>query len=143
MKQEGSVWDWALASPAAGAPRCTLHEAVTLMTALTSPLNRFPAPFALLQGPKEAGDRKSWLNKFYQSVGTLRSLAKHHCATPDDATDYFAPLCLYAALVLRWCDPRTAADGEEKASRARRGVFVTALSGMLLQEGKIGVTAAQ
>jgi hypothetical protein len=148
IKHEVSLWDWNLASPPAGAPLCTLAEAIHLMKALTNPLNRFPAPFSLLPCPKEFSERKDWLGKFYQSVGTLRSLAKQHCTSRDSAsrekaTDYFTPLCMYSSLVLRWCDPRTAETAEEIARRARRGLFVTALAGLLLGQGLTGVPIPQ
>ena len=101
-------------------------------------------------GEKSDG-RRTWLAKFYQCVGTIRSLAKQHSAwakqpsgsASDEARDYFAPLCLYASLVLRWCDPRSAKNNEEKASCARRGVFLTVLSGLLLSQGVAGVSVPQ
>jgi hypothetical protein len=146
VKHEVALWDWTLASPPAAPLQCTLAEAVRLMEDLTRPKNRFPVPFALpayLREDTGGGARpRAWLAKFYHCVGTLRSLARQHSAYPveAEAPDYFTPLCLYAALVLRWCDPRGDVSPEEKASRARRGVFVTVLAGLLLRQGLFGVT---
>ena len=140
IKHEAALWDWNLAAPPAGAPPCTLEDAVRLMRELTSPENRFPAPFALPQGLGEARGRRTWLAKFYQCVGRLRSLARQYSTSSDEATDYFGPLCLYAALVLRWADPSKTEDPEKKAEFARRGVFLTMLSGLLLERGLTGVS---
>jgi len=142
IKHEVALWDWNLAARPAGAPPCTLADAARLMRDLTSPKNRFPAPFATPHWLGEGRGRRTWLAKFYQCVGRLRLLARQHSASPEEARDYFGPLCLYAALVLRWTDPRKSGRPEEKAAFARRGVFLTVLSGLLLEQGLTGVSAA-
>ena len=134
IKHEVALWDWNLADPPPRTPRCPLADAVSLMQELTGPGKQFPAPFKVPAFLETRGDRHGWLGKFYQCIVTLRSLAKQHIALPDEepAVDYFTPLCMYAALVLRWCDPREVESSQEQALRARRGVFATMLSGMLL-----------
>ena len=141
IKHEAALWDWNLAAPPAGAPPCTLADAIRLMRELTSPENRFPAPFARPQSLGEGRGRRTWLAKFYQCVGRLRLLARQYSTAPEEAQDYFGPLCLYAALVLRWTDPRKTESPKEKAAFARRGVFLTVLSGLLLERGLTGVSA--
>jgi hypothetical protein len=137
VKHEVALWDWTLASPPAGAPRCPLTGALQLMEELTDPQHRFPEPFTEPKYPREEGDLKDWLTKFYRCVGTVRLLARQHSVSPQQA-DYFAPLCLYAGRVLHWCDPRGDLGDDVKKERARRVVFLSALSGMLLARGLTG-----
>jgi hypothetical protein len=133
IKHEVYLWLWSLASLPEQAPHppCTLAEGLELMRALSGPQNRFPAPFAL----PPSLDRRSWRAKFYHCVSTVRSLARQHSVLREEAPDYFVPLALYAALMLRWCDPRDADGDEARAARARQGVFLTLLSALLLDEG--------
>jgi hypothetical protein len=145
VKHEVALWDWDLASVPVGAPQCSLAEALRLMDELTPRDKLFPAPFKLPAAlrrqpsdPPESRKRQEWLAKFYQCVVTLRSLAQRHLVTPDEPRDYFTPLCLYAALILRWCDPRTAKSPDKKSACGRRGVFLTTFAGMLLKEGVAG-----
>jgi hypothetical protein len=131
VKHETALWDWNLADPPAGTRPCSLSAAVGLMEELAQ--NRFPGPFVPPRSlPRKETEETLWLGKFYHYVGTLRALARQHSAAPDKAPDYFTPLCVYAALCLRWCNPAHARDAAEKAAHGRRGVFLTTLAGLLL-----------
>ena len=82
IKHEAYLWCWSLAGvpDGEGRPECTLTEAVRLMRALTHRKHRFPA--ALTLPDFLSGDRHGWQAKFYRCVGTVRSLARDHRASP-------------------------------------------------------------
>ena len=110
--------------------------------ALTHRKHRFPAALTLpdfLSGerPRVAGQ------EFYRCVGTVRSLARDHRASSgEEAADYFLPLAVYTALMLRWCHPNRTECPRKKAVYARQGVFLTLLAGLTLNEG-VAITAAE
>ncbi len=143
IKHESYLWSWSLAGVADGKtpPECTLTEAVRLMRALTRRERRFPA--ALTLPDFLSGDRHGWHAKFYQCIGTIRSLARDHSAAPpeQEAPDYFLPLALYTALMLRWCHPNRTDCPRKKAVYARQGVFLTLLAGLVLDEGVVASPA--
>jgi hypothetical protein len=56
-----------------------------------------------------------------------------------EARDYFVPLALYTALMLRWCEPEEKAPDEERRRRlARQGVMHALAAGTLLA-GVLGI----
>jgi hypothetical protein len=149
IKQESYLWSWSVAGTPDGPakmpdgserPLCTLTEAVRLMRALTSPGGRFPDPLALPGFLSR--DRHGWQARFYQCVGKIRALARDRSASPADreAPDYFLPLAVYSALMVRWCHPDHGKTEREKTAYAktvyaRQGVFLTILAALLLDEG--------
>jgi hypothetical protein len=144
VKHEAYLWSWSLAgvpdvepgTPEADTrPPCTLTEAVRLMRALTRRGRRFPA--ALTLPDFLSADRRGWPAKFYQVIGSVRALARDHSASPpeEEAPDYFLPLAIYSALMLRWSHPNRTKDQKKKEVFARQGVFLTLLAGLLLNEG--------
>ncbi|HEX5270111.1 MAG TPA: phosphotransferase, partial [Gemmataceae bacterium] len=143
IKHESYLWAWSLGGvPEAEAqPPCSLTEAVRLMRALTRRERRFPA--ALTLPDFLGGDRHGWPAKFYQVIGTVRSLARDHSASPpeQEAPDYFLPLAVYSALMLRWCHPDRTDCPRKKAVYARQGVLLTLLAGLLLNEGVVAAPA--
>jgi hypothetical protein len=136
IKHESYLWSWSLAGVPDDESRqpCTLSEAVRLMRELTRREQRFPA--ALTLPGFLSDDRHGWQAKFYQCVGAVRSLARDHSASaPEEgAPDYFLPLAVYCALMLRWCHPGRTDSAPKKAIYARQGVFLTLLAGLVLNE---------
>jgi hypothetical protein len=118
---------WPHAEPPA---ECNLAQAVRLLEDLSAadPARHFPSPYAR----REAEGRSSWLGLFRQCLATLRSAARPHVVDPA-GRDYFVPLALYAALMLRWCDPP--ADDERRRRRLARQGVLHALEAAALLDG--------
>jgi hypothetical protein len=141
IKHEVNLWSSSFARWPTGSPHeeRTLANALRLMEALTDRNRPFPSPFSV----PDCCCQRDWLTRCYQYVSTVRSLAQQHVDSPD-ARDYFAPLCIYSGLLLRWCDPRSKASPQDQLASAREGLFATLLSAMMLSSGLIeGVTARQ
>ncbi len=134
IKHEVYLWSWSFIREPKGTlgPDGTITNAVRLMKPLAAPDNRYPSPFVI---PDDLGDPQAPLARFYQWIATVRLLSQPYAIGPR-AQDYFAPLCLYAALMLRWSDPRSAAP-EERSAAAADGLIQTILSGMLLRNGMV------
>lgn len=134
IKHEVYLWHQVFARWPQGPPppECSLTNTVRLLEHLNASelRQRFPSPFA---PPPFVEDRRSWLARFAMCVGTVRAAARPYIVADNDQ-DYFAPLCLYAGLMLRWCDPRSA---REPSVVARQGLIHTLLAGSLLASGLV------
>jgi hypothetical protein len=120
-------------------PECGLAGALRLLedASAADPWRRFPSPYALL--PFSAG-RPDWRTCFAQCLATLRSAARPYILAADDQ-DYFLPLCLAAALMLRWCDPESAGDERGRRQAGRRGTVHALVSASLLASGVVPTRA--
>jgi hypothetical protein len=137
IKYEVYLWHDNYAGWPQGAPpaECDLAGALGLLDDFSAadPWRRFPSPYALL--PFAAG-RSDWQTCFAQCLATLRSAARPYILAPDDE-DYFIPLCLAAALMLRWCDPGSERTASEARQAARRGVVHALVASTLLANGVV------
>ncbi len=129
IKFEVYLWHENFAGWPNGEPpaECNLSNAVRLLEEFSSPdpARHFPSPYGRRELTEGASSgRSNWPALFRQCLATLRSAARPHVVDPA-GRDYFLPLALYSALMLRWCDPETVAAGEEERRRrmARQGVF--------------------
>ncbi len=120
-------------------PGCDLAGAVRLLEEFSAadPARHFPSPYAR---PANDAARGAWPGLFRQCLATLRSAARPH-VVDGGGRDYFVPLALYAALMLRWCDPDGAADPAARRTRARQGVVhalasASLLAGVLAGDGR-------
>jgi hypothetical protein len=111
-------------------PGCDLAQAMRLLEEFSSPdpARHFPSPYARHAG---AEGRSRWPTLFRQCLATLRSAARPHVCR-ENGRDYFLPLALYTALMLRWCEP--AGSEAEQKRLARQGV-IHALSSASLLDG--------
>jgi hypothetical protein len=134
IKHEVYLWLWSFARWPRGAcpSECNLANAVELMTHLSATASRHPSPFVV---PPSLGDSQNWLARFYRCICAVRMLAQPYVVS-ERSQDYFAPLCLYAALMLRWADPATA-PADERPLIAREGVFSVLLAAILLGNGMV------
>jgi hypothetical protein len=135
IKFEVYLWHESFAGwPHGEAPaECSLAQAVRLLEEFSSPDpgRHFPSPYARRELAK-GGGQSSWPALFRQCLATLRSAARPHVVDPE-ARDYFVPLALYTALMLRWCEPEEKAGEEERSRRlARQGVVHAVAAGALL-----------
>jgi hypothetical protein len=137
IKYEVYLWHDNFAGWPTGDPpaECDLAGALQLLDEYSSfdPWRRFPSPYALL--PFSAG-RSDWRTCFAQCLATLRSAARPYIFAPDDE-DYFVPLCLAAALMLRWCDPEREKDERQARQAARRGALHALVAATLLGNGVV------
>jgi hypothetical protein len=106
-----------------------LDEAIDLLDELasTDPARHFPSPYAR----RDVHGQRGWPGLFRQCVATLRSAARPY-VVDSNGRDYFLPLALYSALMLRWCDPQTTRDEEQRRVVARQGVIHALAAGALL-----------
>ncbi len=146
IKRRSALRDWNLAARPAG-ERCPAHwpTLVRLMRELTSPKNRFPALLraaALFGGGGAAGGR-GWPSFTNASAGCGCWPGSIAPPAGGRRRTTSGRLCLYARPARCWTDPRKTERPEEKAAFARRGVFLTVLSGLLLEQGLTGVSAAR
>jgi tetratricopeptide (TPR) repeat protein len=137
IKFEVYLWHEGFAGWPQGEPpaECSLAQAMHLLEEFCSadPARHFPSPYARRELAKSgAGGPSNWTALFRQCLATLRSAARPHVVDPL-ARDYFVPLALYTALMLRWCEPEEAAGDEERSRRlARQGVVHAVAAGAML-----------
>jgi hypothetical protein len=106
-----------------------LTEAIELLEELAAadPARHFPSPYAR----RDVHGRAGWPGLFRQCLATLRSAARPYVVDPN-GRDYFLPLALYTALMLRWCNPAAAHDDGQRKVVARQGVMHALAAGALL-----------
>jgi hypothetical protein len=136
IKFEVYLWHESFAGWPHGEPpaECNLAQAVRLMEELAHPdsARHFPSPYAR----RETERQSSWLALFRQCLATLRSAARPHVVDAA-GRDYFVPLALYSALMLRWCDPP--AEDERKRRRLARQGVLHALEAAALLDGVLAM----
>ncbi len=142
IKFEVYLWHESFAGwPHGQAPaECSLAGALRLLEEFSSPdpARHFPSPYARRELAKAgAGGQTSWPALFRQCLATLRSAARPHVVDAE-ARDYFVPLALYTALMLRWCEPEEKAGDEERSRRLARQGVVHALAAGALLAGVLG-----
>jgi hypothetical protein len=129
VKFEAYLWHENFADWPGGPSPVGLADAIELLDDLAAadPARHFPSPYAR----RGVHGRLGWPGLFRQCVATIRSAARPYVLDAGGA-DYFVPLALYSALMLRWCDPESVTDAAKSRVLARQGVFHALAAGSLL-----------
>lgn len=129
IKFEVYLWHENFADWPVGPSPVGLADAIELLDdlAASDSARHFPSPYAR----RGQHGRLGWAALFRQCVATIRSAARPYVLDAAGA-DYFVPLTLYVALMLRWCDPDVTTEPARRRVLARQGVFHALAAGALL-----------